>query len=125
VIARVLPPEEWSRLEGTPLGEAWHQLPTTGLTIYVVEDGAGSIVGHWTLFTTLVAEHLWVAPAHQKRGVVVGRLRRALHDDVVHAGARGYMTFSASAEVTRLLEHHLGATRLPGDAYRVPVSSKR
>lgn len=118
---RILPPEEWAKLDGTALGPAWRSLPTSGVTIIVVEEEDGLIAGHWTVFTCLHAENVWVAPQHQKRGVVVGRLLKGMQTHLQTLGVGGFVTAAASEEVRRLLEHHLGATRLPGDAYSVPV----
>lgn len=117
---RILLPEEYAKLEGTPLGEVWRTLPTAGVTVIVVEDAAGAIVSHWTSFQCLHAENVWVAPEHQKRGVAVRHLLEGMRDVADEAGAVAFVTASASDEVTRLLER-LGATRLPGIAYSVPV----
>lgn len=117
---RILPVDEWARLEGTPLGDVWRHLPTQGLTILVVEDDDGRIVGHWTESLVPVAEQLWVHPDHQKRGVVGRHLLMQMRDVIRALGASGYMTFSASAEVTQMLDR-LQASRLPGVAYSVPL----
>jgi hypothetical protein len=119
---RILPPAEWVRLEGTPLGQELGKLAlgAPGLTVFVVEDKDGHIVGHWSAFVALHGEQVWVHPADRKRGVVVRHLLRAQAEFAATLGATHYITHSASAEVSRLLDT-LGAARLPGDPYSVPV----
>jgi len=121
--ARILPPAEWSRLEateGSGLQPAWRQLPVDDVTVIVVEDDDGVIVACWSLFAVYHVEGVWVAPAHRKRGVVAGRLLAEMRR-VVHArGVAAVATAAESPEVVTLLET-LGATRLPGDAYQLPM----
>lgn len=116
---RVLPADEWARLDGTSLGRAWRLLPTSGVTVVVVEHG-GAIVGHAVLFHAVHAEDWWVAEDHRKKGVVVGHLVDAVKVAARQQGAGAFVTASDSTEVTQLLGH-LGAARLPGAAYAVPA----
>lgn len=121
---RILPSAEWEKLEGTSLGPVWRALPTSGVTVIVVEDTDGAIIAHWTFFQCLHAEQLWVAPAHRKRGSAARHLVRAMHEMARAIGTTAFITAADSAEVTALL-HGLGAARLPGDAYTVPVPERR
>jgi hypothetical protein len=119
---RVLPSDEWFRLKGTPLGKELGKLAlkAPGLTVFVVEDSDGRIVAHWSAFVALHGEQVWVDDQHRKRGVVARHLLAAQAEFASTLGATHYITHSASDEVTRLVKT-LGATRLPGDPYSVPV----
>jgi len=58
---RILPPEEWSRLNGTEAESVWPMLNPGSARVLVVEEGA-EIVATWTFLTVLHAECLWIAP---------------------------------------------------------------
>lgn len=118
--SRILPPSEWPKLEGTSLGTSWRVLPTTGVTIVVVEDVDGTIVGHSAVFHAVHAEDWWIAAVHRKRGVVAGYLVAGVKAAALRSGAVAFITAAESEEVTHLLKH-LGAARLPGDPYSVPA----
>jgi hypothetical protein len=119
---RILPPAEWPRLKGTPLGDELAKLaiPAQGLTIFVVEDEAGQIVAHWSAFVALHGEQVWVRKDHRKKAAPIKHLLAAQAEFAATLGASHYITHSASDEVTRLLQT-LGAARLPGEPYSVPV----
>jgi GNAT superfamily N-acetyltransferase len=122
--ARVLPPEEWSKLEGldNEVAAAWRQLPVDDVTIVVVENGDGAIVATWTTFACWHVEGLWVEPLHRKRGVAVGRLIETMRAVLVAKGVSAVMTGAASPEVERLLAH-VQATELPGRYYVLPTKA--
>ena len=115
MITRVLPPDEWSRLEGTEAGPLWTYLDPQRAEVLVVEED-GQIIGSWVLINMLHAECLWVAPAHRGRSAVLRRLFTGLVRVMTGGGIPTVWTASASPAVTAMLDH-LGAQKIPGDHY--------
>lgn len=120
--ARVLPFAEWARLAGTDLDPLWSALDPREARIVVVEQD-GAIVGHHVLLRVLHAECLWIHPAHRGRSSVARRLWSAVQAEVTAAGAAGVITTAVDDPVRELLGH-VGATRIPGDHYFVPIHPK-
>lgn len=113
MITRLLPPEEWARLEGTDLGV----LVTRGLLpqdthVLVVEDD-GAIVGAWSLMPLWHAEGVWVHPDHRGKTAVPRRLMAGMRAEAATLGASVVLTASLDDSISRLLTH-LGALELPG-----------
>lgn len=115
MIARELPPDEWPRLEGTPLGPVYRGLPSTAAVV-VVEDTGGAIVGHWALLPLYHAEGVWVDPAHQAKGVVARRLWVGFRELAHARGITAVVTASTDPMITRLLDR-LHAVPMPGQPY--------
>lgn len=117
--ARILPPEEWARLAGT---EAELLIPMlTDASRVVVVELDGQIVGCHVLQVILHAECLWVHPAHRGKASVARRLWAAVQREArEHFGVRAFATAAVSDEVRDLLAH-VGAVKVAGDHYMVPV----
>lgn len=120
---RLLPPAEWSRLAETELGPALALLRPDAVTVFVVEDPDGAIVGCWSVINVAHVEGLWIAPPHRKRGRVLMQLWRMLCDVTAARGLTSVLTAATSDEVVRLLESR-GAHALP-PAYALPVQPLR
>jgi ribosomal protein S18 acetylase RimI-like enzyme len=114
---RILPPEEWGKLDGTELAAWAPQMDPTRATVVVVEDEAGTVIGCWALVQVLHAEGVWVAPSHRGRASVARRLVRATLEAARQRGVRAVATAAVTPDVERLLTRHLGATELPGKQY--------
>jgi hypothetical protein len=120
--ARELPPAEWHRLQGTPLGEVVASLRPSCCRVVVVENEAGRIVGHWMVITATHAEAVWVDPDHQKRGAVARKLWTLMSEIVRSQGASHVFTAAESPDVAALIERHQGV-KLPGTHYMLPVGA--
>src|SRR5262245_36061718 len=116
---RLLPPDEWPRLEQTALAGVWAQLPPTAIVL-AVEDDAGTLLGAWALVQLWHAEGVWIAPAHRGKAGVARRLWALLHEVGRALGVSAILTGQQSPEVARLLAH-VGAVPVPGGAYVVPL----
>lgn len=117
---RLLPREEWHKLSGTELSAAWPLLTDGAQVIVVEEDDA--IVGCWALIPVIHAEGLFIAPGHRKRVAVARRLWDAMRLTATRTfKVDAVMTGACSDDVRKLLEH-VGATKLAGDHYTVPVT---
>lgn len=113
-LTRVLPPEEYFRLEGTEAETVWPLL-TDQAQVLVVEKN-DQILGCWILQPVLHAECLWIAPEARRTGAVGRRLWGAMRNAVLGLGLRGVQTAAVTEDVKALLDK-VGATRLPGDHF--------
>lgn len=120
---RILPREEWPRLAHLDIGPALARADDQAVTVMVVEDGDGIIVGAWTLLLIAHVEGLWIAPDHRKRGRVLLRLWNRLLDVAQARRIRSVWTGSASDEVTALLTAR-DAVALP-PMYALPLREVR
>ena len=94
-MTRILPPEEWGRLEGTELETVWPVLSPTDAQIVVVEDGP-AIVGCWAVIRYVHVEGIWIAPAYRGRFAVGRRLWRAMGQVARAWGASAVWTAAVS-----------------------------
>lgn len=118
---RILPPDEYPRLNGTEAEQAWPLLTDAARVVVVEHDGA--IVGCHLLQPVLHAECLWIHPDYRKKASVARRLWMGVRKTVAEQFHVGWFhTACASADVEQLLTH-VGAVKLP-DAYMVPVGVK-
>jgi hypothetical protein len=112
---RVLPPEEWPRLEGTLLASVWPTFNPQFAEVIVVEDQAGAIVGSVALLTVLHAECLSITG----QAGVARALWKALGERVAAAGGTAVWGAALEAPMQRLLTRH--AEAIPGDHFVVRV----
>ncbi len=117
---RILPRDEYARLAGTELDAVWAHLPDATRVVVVERDGA--IVGCHALLPCWHVEGLWIAPGARGRGGVARRLWRAVQDEARAIGVSAVLTAATDDRVRGLLAH-VGATKVPGEAYLVPVRS--
>jgi hypothetical protein len=121
---RILDSSEWAaKLVGTELEVAIPYLPADTQVI-VVEDEDGHVVGCWSVICYVHVEGVWIAPPHRKRGTVARRLLRAMRQVVRSLGASVVLTGADTDDVRQLLGT-LGATKLPGDHYKLPIPPER
>lgn len=110
--SRILPHEEWARLEGTELGPVWRALDPAVARVIVVEDTYGQIAGCWSLLPFVHAEGLWIAPAHRGKSAVLRQLWQALISSANEIGIQSVVTSAASDEVAEILVKR-GARPMP------------
>lgn len=110
--SRILPPEEWSRLEGTELGPVWRALDPALVRVIVIEDDQSAIVGCWSLMPFIHAEGLWIAPEHRGKGAVLRALWMALRASADELGLQSVVTSANSDAVTDILVSR-GAKPMP------------
>ena len=116
---RILPPSEWSRLEGTELDLARPFLPTEDTQVLVVEQD-GVIVGCWAVIRYVHVEGLWIHPDHRRRGRVLRWLLTGMQRVAGALGVKAVLTAAVTDEV-RALILGAGGTQLPGDHYVLPI----
>ena len=108
---RVLPPEEWYRLEGLPI--ATHGLPDPTYTTIIVVEAGGKIVGTWSALMPVVLEGLWLDEAH-RHTTAAGRLLIEMKRYLYEEGITIAYTLVQTPEVLALAEK-AGFTKLDGD----------
>ena len=118
VTSRVLPAEEWGRLDGTELRDTWRALQPETTRVLVVEDGE-RIVGHWVLMHTINAHACRNEAGHEGAAALMALAARVGEE----WGVSRMLTSSESAGLSRLLRRH-GAVPVPGDHFALPLGGR-
>jgi len=114
---RILPQEEWHRLDGD-LAKMVPVLDPTRVTILVVEED-GVIVAHVVWYRVDHLDGLWIAPEHRGKTAVARRGLRLIHRTLYASGARTMMVSALDQET-----HNLFAKRgvpFPGQTFVLRV----
>jgi N-acetylglutamate synthase-like GNAT family acetyltransferase len=117
--SRMLPPDQWPRLDEVGAETVWKLLDPEHAQILVIED-AGQIVGTLTLMSVLHVECLWIKPSHRKGYGVMKRLLDGMWTAAHVKGVKALWSGSVSDTMTHIL-HRLGASEVPGQAFVFPV----
>jgi hypothetical protein len=112
---RILPVDDWPRLDGTELETVYPFLDRLRAHVIVVEEG-NAIVGCWAVFPLVHCEGVWIAPAHRGKSAVARHLLKAMRSTARAMGAQAVNTAAVSDEVRAILAG-LGATPIGGDHY--------
>jgi len=120
--SRILPPEEWHRLADTELGPVIPDLTPERVTILVVENAEGQIVGTWALIRYLHAEGFWIHPDYRGHGSVLRRLMTITKHTAEAMGELAVWTSTSHDEVRELLAH-AGAFPVPGTHHVLPTAA--
>ena len=116
---RLLPREEWGRLDGFDIAGFVGLVPPDAARVVVMED-AGRIVGVWGAFRVVMLEGVYVAPEYRRHAHAMKALRDLTLAQARRWGALWAYTGAASDAVRRLIRR-LGGARVPMDTYVVPV----
>lgn len=118
--ARVLPFDEWERLDEELDPILMNIQPGTSRVCVVEEDGR--IVARWILMPMLHAECIWIAPERRKTPRVGLHLLDLMKRTARSLGFARVVTASISEDVTKLLCHpRIGAQVMPGLSFVLPV----
>ena len=121
--ARILPKEEWSRLNGTEAETLWPLLDPENARVLVVED-AGEIVGTWVGMRVVHMECLWVKPSHRGAFGVTKRLLRGMREIAAFWGTNKVITGSVSEHVTDLIRR-FGGVPMACESFILPAEMMR
>ena len=121
--SRILPPEEWHRLDGTEAEQLWPTLDPQNVRVVAVEDG-DELVSCWVAMRVVHMECLWVKPSHRGLAGVARRLFAGLRQVAVEWDLRGVVTSSLSPVVTDLIRR-FGGSPLPGEMFVLPIEIGR
>lgn len=121
--SRILNPDEYLRLAGTPAeGAVTHFTPAT--RVVVVEDDDGKLLGCEVFQPILHGEFLWIHPQHRGKSSVARRLWKAMKDTVKREFSVEWFATGCDSDQVRELLCHVKAHKLP-DHYMVPVGEVR
>jgi hypothetical protein len=118
--SRVLPVNEWGKLEGTALGSVRATLPDNTTVIVVERDGR--LVACWAGMglTHYHVEGLEIVPDERGNTSVARRLLMGMREHVASLGVPAVFTGSQTAEVSRMLES-AGASPAEMTLYVLPM----
>ena len=126
MMTRILPREEWSRLDGPEFREALHKVEpfcAADPQVLVVEDGT-DILGYLFLLPFWHAEGAWVDPAHRGKAAVFGQLLLGLGTAAQALGVK--VVFPASdSESMRDIIMGLGGVEIAAQLFALNVTESR
>jgi N-acetylglutamate synthase-like GNAT family acetyltransferase len=119
VTTRILPPDEWSRLDGTLLKGA-QDLLNPDIDIVLVVEKEGEIVGCTSFLPRWHIEGLWVSPQYRKKASVGRSLLRGIYQVAETLKAKELVMMTFDPEMAAL-GARLGrsAVYLDGDHYSI------
>lgn len=121
--ARVLPPEEWHRVDAaSPLPPLWPYVRPEDVRMVVVEE-AGEIVGALAVLRMTHLEGLWLAPEYRGNpGVVRGLLKQA--GTVASEWAAGWVFAGVTEQNMQGILGRMGATQIPVEVFMLQLGQK-
>jgi hypothetical protein len=127
VNARILPVEEWGRLDGTDLSPLLPYVEPQNIAVMVVEDDAGEIAAHWCALQVTHFEGIWVAPKYRGNAGVIRPLLQLAYTLPRSRGEHWAFTGAEDTEERGLdrrvdvIIRRLGGVPLPMKLYVLPV----
>jgi hypothetical protein len=116
---RILPPDEWHKLQGTEAEPIVPGLDPVDTRVLVVEQD-GEIIGSWVMLRMVHVECVWIAPAHRGKAGVLARLLSGMTSLAKAWRTRSVITGSIDPRVSRMIRR-LGGLPLPGEHFALPV----
>lgn len=116
---RVLPREEWDRLQGTE-AEGVGAMTAPGQAEVIVVERDGEIVACWVLVRIYHVECAWVAPAHRASPPVLKRLVSGMKRLARTKRVTRVISTAMTPEVEQLLIK-LHGEEVPGRHFAIPV----
>jgi hypothetical protein len=118
IVTRLLPPEEWYRLETTDLAPVWRQLyaKRDHVDILVAEDAEGEILGHVAFPRFIHCEGFGIVEPERRNGRVMRALLDGMRDYCAARHVEGVWASSITPVMDDLLARR-GADPLPGSHY--------
>ena len=118
---RVLPKEEWGKLNVTGLPEFWEKVRHDEIEVVVVEDG-DRLVASIAVTRAVWLEGLWIDEQHRGNA---GVARRLINGMLASARPWSDLAFGVIAQDhVRDIAERSGGVKLPGSVYVFPLSRK-
>ncbi len=108
---RILPFEEWDKLDGFPI--AANGFPNPDTCIILVAEVEGEIVGTWEAIAPVILEGFWVREDYRK-SLAAGKMFLTMKSTLQSMGIDRAYTLVQTADVKSLAEH-AGFEMIPGE----------
>ena len=115
MIARVLDPSEWGKLEVTGNEPMHAYVPEEKMSVVVVED-EGAIVGTITIMQVTHLESAWISPSYRGNAGVVSKLLKATFEESRKVSGGWVMCQSTSDSWSDILKR-LGGVKIPVETF--------
>ena len=115
---RILPVEEWPRLDGTLLDPSWRTFEPENVRVVVIEH-EGRIVGCTAFLKVWHVEGTWVAVEHRGKAGVLRRLIRAAKALCLDLRTREVWMMTHTPETAALCRRFGSVTPLTCDHFAV------
>lgn len=119
MIARVLPQEEWSKLDVTGFAQIAPTLRPEDVEVIVVEDG-DRIVSSMVAMRVVHLESLWIDPAYRGHPTLARKLLRQAIASVKKWAASWVLGCSDTDHMDDIIKR-VGGQRLSVDSYMIPL----
>ncbi len=114
--ARVLPPEEWAKLNGHYSESMLSLAPESDTRMVVCEDDAGNIVGSLGVMRMPQLEGFWLDEAHKgNAGIIRALLREAM--PIAVEWANGYVLVGVTEENMRSIVRRMEGVEIPAEFF--------
>lgn len=122
IAARILPPEEWSKLERTQIPNLGRFVRPEDIAVVVVED-EGKVIACLSVLKATHFEGLWIDPERRNAGVVRSLLRQATA--MARVWSNGWAFGGAADECMGKFLGRLNGVKLPMDLYMMPLGGEK
>lgn len=120
--ARILPPEEWGRLEETQIPNIGPTMRPEDVQILVVEDG-DKIVSTMSVLRVTHLESLWIHPEYRGNPNVARTLLKSAVEACRKWADKWVWGCSDTEHMTHIIGR-LGGTLLPIQSFMIPIGGK-
>ena len=119
MITRILPTEEWGRLQGNALSMLLPYVRQEDVQVLVVED-EGKIIATWAVMRITHLEGLWCDPAYRGNAGVTRRLI-GLANQVAAPTSQGWVMTGSDTDHVAALLRRVGGKKIPMDTWVMPL----
>ena len=118
--ARILPRDEWDKIDGMPISELLEFCRPEDVRIVVIETDSGEIAATTTMLRMTHMEGTWVSARHRNAGTVRALLRGAAHAS--KDWSPHWLVTGADSEQMREILSRMDAIKVPLEPYVIQLS---
>ena len=120
--SRILPKEEWGKLDVTGLPQIGPTMDPADVQVVVVEED-GKVVATMGLFRAVHLEGLWIDEDHKGKAGTVRALLRETFDAGRRFGAEWMWGTSETSRMASILEK-MNGIEIPAKSFIIPVGGR-